>query len=452
MPAATIIMYDFPLSPACRCVKMLAYELNIELELKNVDLLKREQFKPEFLKINCQHRVPVINDNGFYLSESRAIMMYLIRKYAPESPLYPTDLKERAIVDQTLNYDLGTLFRSIADFLFPQIFFCQPSNPKKEGKFMEAVSFLEEYLKSTSYSAADYLTIADYTIYANLSMMELINFDFSPYPRVVAYMNKMKSEIPLDEEINRKAIADFAEIMKSKILKDYLFFSLPSVAMPITLYDFPLSPACRSVKMLAYELNIELKLVNVDLVKNEQHKPEFLKLNVQHSVPVIDDNGFILSESRAILQYLVDKYAPDSPLYPKDLKERARIDRMLNFDEGDMFRAIADFMFGPTFLGKPTVPKKEKKLHEVLGFLEEFLKTTSYVATDYLTIADYAVYADLNMMALHDVDISNYPKILAYMEKMKSHVPLDEEINQKAIANMKLIIEDIRAGKIHKKE
>lgn len=57
------------------------------------------------------------------LWESRAIITYLCNQYAPNSPLYPKDVQERALVDKWLQFDLGTLYKSILDFTVRQFFF-----------------------------------------------------------------------------------------------------------------------------------------------------------------------------------------------------------------------------------------------------------------------------------------------------------------------------------------
>lgn len=58
-------------------------------------------------------------------------------------------------------------------------------------------------------------------------------------------------------------------------------------------------------------------------------------------MPTLDDNGFILTESRAIALYLVEKYFPDGhALYPKDVKQRARINQCLQFDCGSLYPRI----------------------------------------------------------------------------------------------------------------
>ncbi|CAG2172483.1 unnamed protein product, partial [Oppiella nova] len=77
--------------------------------------------------------------------------------------------------------------------------------------------------------------------------------------------------------------------------------------MPIDIYSFNLSQFCRSVLMTAKHLNIDLNVIEVN-PGPEQWSPEFLKVNPNHNLPTINDNGFVLVESRAIMQYLCNQY------------------------------------------------------------------------------------------------------------------------------------------------
>jgi glutathione S-transferase len=104
---APIILYHSPISPFSRSVLLLTRYLELDVEVKVLDLMSKEQFSPEFLKINPQHCVPTIDDNGFYLWESRAILCYLLETRAPH--LLPTSPKEKAILNQRLQFELGGL-------------------------------------------------------------------------------------------------------------------------------------------------------------------------------------------------------------------------------------------------------------------------------------------------------------------------------------------------------
>ncbi|CAG0910388.1 unnamed protein product, partial [Darwinula stevensoni] len=106
--------------------------------------------------------------------------------------------------------------------------------------------------------------------------------------------------------------------------------------MGIDLYYDDLSPFCLSVRLLARALGLELTLKERNTDKDETLTPEYIQMNPQHTVPTINDDGFILTESRAILRYLVGKYGKDDSLYPKDLKERAVVDQRLDFDAGTL--------------------------------------------------------------------------------------------------------------------
>lgn len=105
---------------------------------------------------------------------------------------------------------------------------------------------------------------------------------------------------------------------------------------PLKLYYYPPCPPYRAVLFAVENLKIEVQKILVDLSKGDQLKPEFLKINPQHCLPTIDDDGFIMWESRAILAYLVNSRAPGSSFYPLDPKKRALVDSRLSLDSSIM--------------------------------------------------------------------------------------------------------------------
>jgi glutathione S-transferase len=75
-------------------------------------------------------------------------------------------------------------------------------------------------------------------------------------------------------------------------------------------------------------------------MKGEHLDKEFQALNPQHCVPTIVDDDLVLWESRAIMQYITNRYAKDSSLYPTEAKARANVDFWLNWDMGSLYAGI----------------------------------------------------------------------------------------------------------------
>lgn len=190
-------LYYSPLSAPCRSILMTAKALGLELNLKPTHLSAGDHLTPEYLKMNPQHTIPTLNDQGFILWESRPILVYLVEKYGKGSSLYPADVQRRAIVNQRLYFDMGTLYQRYSDYFYPQIFVNAPADPEKLKRLEEAFGFLNTFLESSKYAAGDSLTLADISLVATVSTIELLKeLDINKYPKVVAWYKLCKKTIP----------------------------------------------------------------------------------------------------------------------------------------------------------------------------------------------------------------------------------------------------------------
>ena len=112
--------------------------------------------------------------------------------------------------------------------------------------------------------------------------------------------------------------------------------------MSVDLYYTSISPPARACLITIRNLYLNVNLINVDLFACEHLKDNFMKLNPLHQVPVLVDGDFVLSESRAIMCYLVNSKKPGDSLYPNDPKLRAKIDQRLYYDATVVFENNAD--------------------------------------------------------------------------------------------------------------
>ncbi|XP_015784346.1 glutathione S-transferase 1-like [Tetranychus urticae] len=188
-----IELYQIPFSAPCRQVRMVGKILNIPIETKPLDLMKGEHLKPEFLKINPFHCIPTLVDDGFALWESRAIMTYLVNKYAPESSLYPKDVKARATVERWLYWDNGSLYPPLVAYYSPIVRYRVKPDPAVATLFMDKVKFLDEALAKTKYLCGDTITLADLSVLCTITAAKAIYLDLSAFKSVDRWLKELES-------------------------------------------------------------------------------------------------------------------------------------------------------------------------------------------------------------------------------------------------------------------
>jgi glutathione S-transferase len=195
-------IYYHPVSTTSRPLMLFAQDQGLDVEFQLVDLMKGEHVQPPFSTMNPNRLVPVLEDGDFRLTESSAILKYLAEK--SNSPTYPKDLKERARVNEVMDWTATQLSRDFAyGLIYPQIF---PSHKRQTDEHQKAtlawakeraqgwLKVLDEHIigPNRRYLAGDKLTIADYYGAAFVGLGEAIRCDFKAYPNVTRWLGEMK--------------------------------------------------------------------------------------------------------------------------------------------------------------------------------------------------------------------------------------------------------------------
>ena len=155
--------------------------------------------------------MPTLDDNGFYLSESHAILPYLANAYGKDDFLYPKDPKARYLVDQRLAFNLGTLYQRFLNASMPSVLAKAPIDPGNIEKLNEALQFTNVFLAKSKYIAGDQFTIADIAVLMSLISLECVHYDISSFPAVTNYLQKLKGEVKGYDELVKTCADGLAE-------------------------------------------------------------------------------------------------------------------------------------------------------------------------------------------------------------------------------------------------
>ena len=187
----------------------------------------------------------------------------------------------------------------------------------------------------------------------------------------------------------------------------------------IKLYRVPLSGHAHRVELMLSLLQLPIELVFVDIPNGAHKKPEFLALNAFGQVPVIDDNGTILSDSNAILVYLAKKYGDGKWLAEEPLAA-ARIQRWLSVAAGQLAYGPASARLITVFGAPLNADEVIARSHALLKVMDGELANTPFLAGATATLADVANYSYIAHAPEGNVSLQAYPNVRAWLERVEA--------------------------------
>jgi glutathione S-transferase len=192
------------------------------------------------------------------------------------------------------------------------------------------------------------------------------------------------------------------------------------------LYHHPQSFNARRAVMTALHLDVKVELVQVDLARGAQRQPDYLGMNPNGKVPVLDDDGFFLWESHAIMQYLADK-TPGQTLYPQDLRARADVNRWLFWSAHHFTPAVSVLnwehfvkkLIGAGDADPAAVKRGEAQVTDAAGVLDAQLSGRRWVLGDRLTLADYALAAPLMSIVQAKLPVNGLSNLMTWFARVE---------------------------------
>jgi glutathione S-transferase len=186
------------------------------------------------------------------------------------------------------------------------------------------------------------------------------------------------------------------------------------------LYNVAYSGNSYKVRLLLSHLRIPCEIVEVDILNYESRTPEFLKINPNGRTPVfVDDDGFILAESNAILAFL----ARGTKFLPNDKRQWALVFQWMFFEQ----YSHVPFLAASRFLlqHRPDTPERAATLASkrdggwaALKVMEQHLAKQDFFTEDY-SIADIALFAYTHVSHEGGFPLDDFPKIRAWIERVK---------------------------------
>ncbi|MEM7215140.1 MAG: glutathione S-transferase [Pseudomonadota bacterium] len=188
----------------------------------------------------------------------------------------------------------------------------------------------------------------------------------------------------------------------------------------IKLYRNPKSGHCHRAELMLAFLKLPYQTIDLDMANGAHKAPEFLKINPFGLVPAIDDNGYTLPDSNAILTYLVQTYARESHWMPSDPKEAAEVQRWLTIAADNIYSGPCAARLVKLFGTSHDHAAAVAKAHDLLKIMDTHLSDREWLVSGNITVADVAGYSYIAHAPEGGVDLAPYPKVRSWIERIEA--------------------------------
>ena len=211
--------------------------------------------------------------------------------------------------------------------------------------------------------------------------------------------------------------------------------------MAMKLYVLLVSNTSRPIRALISEYNLPVEEVALDFYKGEHTSEPYTSLNPNGLVPTLTDDDFVLTESSTIMKYLADKFG--LPLYPKGLKERAKVNELMDWFNTGFYRDYAYNVVYPQIYPhhkRQNDEAQSKTIEWGKANTQKWLKVLNdhwlaggrkYLVGDQISLADFFGYALITCGMVTRDEFKGYPNIqrwLGEIGKLKSWPKVNEAL------------------------
>ena len=186
------------------------------------------------------------------------------------------------------------------------------------------------------------------------------------------------------------------------------------------LYDAPVSGNCYKARLMLALLGLDYESVPVNLAAGEQRSPEYLAVNPLGKIPGLDDGGYVVRDSQAILVYLARRTDSSGRWLPADAAGLGEVMQWLSFSANEMLHGPAFSRAMIKFKREGDLELAQQRARDALAILEGRLADHEWLARDHASVADVACYPYAGLAWEGEVSLDPYPAVRGWLKRVEA--------------------------------